>query len=115
MLPADFILIMLLINSSNNSTRAAIIAELAQVNALPCAEVKTSAGDRYGQADAEEGALGMGWHIIQQSRLRQMFKNLADHQMASPVFCCKIFSTKPSSAGSHFTDLKLSALSHAAA
>ena len=99
--------------------QAAIIAELAQVDALPCAEVKTSAGDRYGQGDAEERALGMGWHIIQQSRLRQrlrqMFKYLAGHQMASPAFSCKIFSTKPSSAGSHFTDIRLSALSHAAA
>lgn len=43
---------------------ASIVSELAEIDALPCAEVETAFGDRYAETDATECALGMGWHII---------------------------------------------------
>ena len=41
-----------------------MIAELAEVNALPCAQIKMVARDRDVDADAADGALGVCWHVI---------------------------------------------------
>ena len=54
----------LLINSRDNLALTAVVAELAQVDALPCAEVETTVGDWDGYADAKERALGMRRHVI---------------------------------------------------
>ena len=48
----------------NDAARATVVAELAEVDALPCAEVETAVGDGYGDAHAEEAALGMGRHVV---------------------------------------------------
>ena len=54
----------LLINRCHNATVATVVAELAEVDTLPGAEVEAAIGDRDGEAHAEERALGMGRHII---------------------------------------------------
>ena len=41
-----------------------VIAEFAEVNALPDTEIETTFGDGYGQADACHGTFGMGGHVI---------------------------------------------------
>ena len=41
-----------------------MVAELAEVDALPGAESKAAVGDGDGEAHAEEGALGMGGHVV---------------------------------------------------
>ena len=43
---------------------ASVVAELAEIDALPGAKVQPSARDGYGDADAAERALGMGGHIV---------------------------------------------------
>ena len=42
-----------------------MVSELAQIDALPSAQVQTAVGDGDGKADTEEGAFGMGGHIVQ--------------------------------------------------
>ena len=42
-----------------------VIAELAEVDALPCAEVQLSMGDGDGEAHPEERAFGMRRHVVQ--------------------------------------------------
>lgn len=52
------------VNSCYNSTWAAIVAELAEIDALPCAEIEMAVGNWDGDADPKQGAFGMGWHIV---------------------------------------------------
>ena len=41
-----------------------MIAELAEVDALPCAQVKMATRDRDVDADAADGALGVCRHVV---------------------------------------------------
>ena len=54
----------LLVDSGNNTSSAAVIAELAQVNALPCAKIQSSVGDGNGEADTKQRTFGMRRHIV---------------------------------------------------
>lgn len=49
---------------SHDLSRPTIVAELAEVNALPRTEIQPAIRDRDGEAHTKEGTLGMGWHII---------------------------------------------------
>ena len=54
----------LLVDSGNNTSSAAVIAELAQVNALPCAKIQSSVGDGNSEADTKQRAFCMRRHIV---------------------------------------------------
>ncbi len=41
-----------------------MVAELAQVDSLPCAEVEAATGDGYGDARAYERSFGVGGHVV---------------------------------------------------
>lgn len=49
---------------SHDLSRPTIVAELAEVNALPRTEIQPAIGDGDGEAHTEEGSLGMGWHVL---------------------------------------------------
>lgn len=49
---------------SHDLSRPTIVAELAEVNALPRTEIQPAIRDRDGEAHTEEGSLGMGWHVL---------------------------------------------------
>lgn len=49
---------------NHNLSRPAIVAELAEVNALPRTKTQPAIGDGDGEAHTEEGTLGMGWHVL---------------------------------------------------
>ena len=51
-------------DGSNDGARAAVIAKLTQVNALPSAEVETATRDGNGECDSHKRTLGVGWHIV---------------------------------------------------
>lgn len=51
-------------DGSNDCARAAMIAKLTQVNALPCAEVEPAASDGNGERGSHKRTLGVGWHIV---------------------------------------------------
>lgn len=55
---------MLAHDGSNNFSSSTMISKFTQVNALPCAQVKSAIGDGYGYAHATQCALGMCWHVI---------------------------------------------------
>lgn len=55
---------LLLVDSGNNTSRPAVIAELAQVNALPCAKIQSSVGDGNSEADTKQRAFCMRGHIV---------------------------------------------------
>ena len=59
-----FKLDLLLIYRSYDATTTTIVAELAEVDALPGAEGKTAIGDGDGETHTEEGALGVGGHVV---------------------------------------------------
>src|SRR6478672_495251 len=44
--------------------RAAVVAVLAEEDALPGSEREAAAGDRQGQRGAEQGGLYMGGHVV---------------------------------------------------
>ena len=52
------------IDGSHDAAVAAVVAELAEVDALPGAEGEAAVGDGDGEAHAEERALGMGGHVV---------------------------------------------------
>ena len=56
---------MLFVNGCHNLSFASIIAELAEIDALPSAEVEFAMGDRDGEAYPKERAFGMRRHIVQ--------------------------------------------------
>lgn len=43
---------------------ASVVAELAEVDALPRTKIQPAIGDGDGEAHTEEGTLGMGWHVL---------------------------------------------------
>ncbi len=47
-----------------DATLSSVVAELAEIDSLPCAEVQASVGDRNADADATEGAFGVCWHVV---------------------------------------------------
>ena len=49
---------------SHDLSRPTIVAELAEVDALPRTKIQPVIGDGDGEAHTEEGTLGMGWHVI---------------------------------------------------
>ena len=49
---------------SHNLSGTTIVAELAEVNALPRTEIQPAIRDRDGEAHTEEGTLGMSWHVL---------------------------------------------------
>lgn len=49
---------------SHDLSRPTIVAELAEINALPRTEIQPAIRDRDGEAHTEEGTLGMGWHVL---------------------------------------------------
>lgn len=51
-------------NSSYDSPRAAMITKLAEVDALPCAQVKMTVRDGDVDADTADGALGVCRHVV---------------------------------------------------
>ena len=56
--------ISLFVNRCYDAAVAAVVAEFAEVDALPGAEVEAAIGDGDGEAYAEEGALGVGGHVV---------------------------------------------------
>ena len=52
------------VDGGDNPARPAIIAELAEIDALPGAEIQASVGYGYGQAHAEQRTLGVGRHVV---------------------------------------------------
>ena len=54
----------LFIHRRYDAAAAAVVAKLAEVYALPGAEVEAAIGDGDGEAYAEEGALGVGGHVV---------------------------------------------------
>ena len=42
----------------------AVVAELTEIDALPCAEIQSPIGDRNVDAHARNDALSVSWHII---------------------------------------------------
>lgn len=59
-----FKLALLFINRSYDATTTSIVAELAEVDALPGAEGKATVGDGDGEAHTEERTLGVGGHVV---------------------------------------------------
>lgn len=51
-------------HGSHDAPAAAIVAEFAEVDALPRAESKMMCGDWNRYAHTEKRRLGMGWHIV---------------------------------------------------
>ena len=51
-------------NRNYQFSGTAVIAVLAEVDALPGAEIQTSVGDRNGDAYTAQRGLGVSWHII---------------------------------------------------
>lgn len=51
-------------HGSHDAPAAAIVAEFAEVDALPRAESKAMCGDWNRNAHTEKRRLGMGWHIV---------------------------------------------------
>ena len=49
---------------SHNLSGTTIVAELAEVDALPRTEIQPAIRDRDGEAHTEEGTLGMSWHVL---------------------------------------------------
>ncbi len=54
----------LFVNGRDDSSGTAIVAELAKIDSLPCAQIELAVGNRNGKADSEEGTLGVGWHVV---------------------------------------------------
>ena len=54
----------LFIHRCYDAAVATVVAEFAEIDALPGAEVEAATGDGYGEAYAEEGALGVGGHVV---------------------------------------------------
>ena len=54
----------LFVNGCHYLSASAVIAELAEIDSLPCAHIELSACNRDSQADSEEGTLGMRRHVI---------------------------------------------------
>ena len=55
---------LLFVDSGNNTSSPAVIAKLAQINALPCAKIQSSVGDGNGDADTKQRTFGMRRHIV---------------------------------------------------
>lgn len=55
---------LLFVDSGNNTSSPTVIAKLAQINALPCAKIQSSVGDRNGEADSKQRTFGMRRHIV---------------------------------------------------
>ncbi len=49
---------------SHDLSRPTIVAELAEVDALPRTKIQPVIGDGDGETHTEEGTLGMGWHVL---------------------------------------------------
>ena len=54
----------LLVDGGYNAAATTIVAKFAEVDALPCTEIKVSVSDGDGEAHAEEGTFGVGGHIV---------------------------------------------------
>ena len=54
----------LFIHRRYDAAAATVVAEFAEVDALPGAEVEAATGDGYGEAHTEERAFGMGGHVV---------------------------------------------------
>lgn len=52
-------------HGSHDAPAAAIVAEFAEIDALPCAKSKAMCGDWNRYAHTEKRRLGMGWHIVE--------------------------------------------------
>ena len=59
-----FKLALLFINGSHDAAVAAVVAELAEVDALPGPEGEAPIGDGDGEAHTEEGTLGVSGHVV---------------------------------------------------
>ena len=59
----------------------AVVAKLAEIDALPGAQIQPAAGNGNGDADAAEGRLGVGWHVVSALQrvliLRTIFRHKA--------------------------------------
>lgn len=51
-------------DGGHDFARAAVVAELAEVNALPCSEIEPSVGDGYGERRSGNNGFGMGRHVV---------------------------------------------------
>ena len=54
----------LLIDCGNDTSGSTIITEFAKVNALPCAKIQSSVGDRNSDADTKQRTFCMRRHIV---------------------------------------------------
>ena len=70
---------------SNNVSRTTMVAKFTQVDTLPCAEVETAVGDGDGEASTEEGALGVGRHVIGSLHGMGVVGLILAHQMVHDV------------------------------
>ena len=52
------------IDGRHDAAVATVVAKLAEVDALPGAEVEAATGDGDGEAHSEERAFGVGGHVI---------------------------------------------------
>ena len=79
----------LFVNGGNNFSRSAIVAKLAEVDALPSAEVEAPFGDGDGKAHTEERTLGMRGHIVETLERMFVIRFALSHQAVhNPAHVC---------------------------
>ena len=71
----------LFVYSCYYAARTAIVAELAEVYALPCTKIEMSVCNRYCDAYTEERAFGMGWHIVRAFKYMIIVRLVFFHDM----------------------------------
>gem|GEM_PF-4044329 len=76
--------------SSNHSchyaARSSIVAKLAKVNALPCAEIQSAAGDGNSEGWTYQAAFGVSRHVIASFQRMQIVWFVLFHQAIHDLF-----------------------------
>ena len=64
----------------------AVVAKLAEIDALPGAQIQPAAGNGNGDADAAEGRLGVGRHVVSALQRVLIFWTILGHQTVEDRF-----------------------------